>query len=296
MAIISIIATALESEIIAGVPQLLGLDTNVPSTIFYTLDNSPPDTSSLVYVNPIVMPTDGTTRLRALAISGPDTGTLDITFKADTSAMRYPRRSSNYGAGIVVDAYDIDNVLMDGYGLDENWLANQELRSSDYELQDLDLKFSRTGVNGEGRGTLLHFGFTPPDRDKAIDNGFSSPNNNNVFFNPRALYIVIDGRKDDDVFDGYKIINRPNSGTLNYRTYLNGRTIMQPIVSGGFIRTFYDARNSVSVSYFFDFIECRWVKSINNYDGSTWPVGLGTRKSYGPGLIFKWIYNKRSAI
>lgn len=297
MAIISITATAIGPEIIAGVPQFVVLETNIPSTIFYTLDGSTPNVATSVYVEPIQMPTNGTTRLRALAISGSDTGTLDITFKADTTQLRFPRRSSaTYGAGIVVDAYDVLNVLTDGYGLNENWESNLEMRSSDHELQDLDIQFSNTGVNGEGPGTLLHFGFAPPDRNDIIDNGSSSPNNNNVFFNPRALYIVIDGRQDDDVFDGYKIINRPNMGTLNYRTYLNGRTIMQPYISGGFVRTFYDARNNVSVSYYFDSNECRWIKSIQPYDGRTWPVGLGTRRSTGGPLVFKWIYGKRSVI
>lgn len=302
MAVITITATDLGSELISGVPQLLKLETNVPSTLFYTLDGSVPSTASLVYVDPINMPLDGFVVVRVLAVSGVDLGRLDITFKPDVSDIRLPRRNeATYGAGIVVDAYEQPNVLMDGYSLDEDGSATVPTRFSDYELEDLDIKFSRTGPNGEGTGTVLSIGFTPPPKDSVISHDASSPNNNNVFFNPRSLYITMDGRDgySDQIHDGYRTINRPWGGTTNTLTYLGGRMLYDPspYVTGGFVRTFYNAKSRLSVSYYFDHNETRWIKSIQEFDPSTYPAGVyGIKRGAGWPLVFKWIYNKRSSI
>lgn len=301
MAVITITATGLGTELVSGVPQLLSLETNVPSTMFYTLDGSNPSSSSSVYLGPFELPTESYVRVRVRAVSGADKGYLDVVFKADVSDLRLPRRNeATYGAGIVVDAYEAPNVLTDGYSPDEYGFVDVPVRSSDYELEELDIQFSRTGVNGEGMGTLLSVGFTPPPKNKVIVHGASSPNNNNVFFNPRSLYIVIDGRDgyEDQIYDGYRIINRPNSGTVNPRTYLDGRMLREPhpYITGGLVRTFYSAKNNLSVSYYFDYNENRWIKSIQNFDPSIVPSNLGVRRAHGGPLVFKWIYNKRSSI
>lgn len=301
MAVITITATGYGTELIDGIPQRLRLDTNVPSTVFYTLDGSVPTTSSSVYVEEITMPTNGYVRVRALAISGADTGSLDIEFGPDVSNLRLPwRNEATYGAGIVVDAYDQPNVLTDGYGVDAQGNVIVPLRSSDYELENLDIQYSTTGVNGEGRGTAVRVTLSTPARGRKIVHEASSPNDQNVYFNPRALYIVMDGRDgyEDQVFDGYQIINRPLSGTTNYVTYLDGRMLRNPspTSTGGLVRTHYSAKKRVSVSYYYDYNETRWIKNIQNFDPSVVPAGLGTRRASGGPLVFKWVYNKRSMI
>lgn len=301
MAVITITATGHGNELIDGIPQRLVLETNVPSTIFYTLDGLDPTTSSSVYVGEISLPTLSYVRVRARAVSGSDNGYLDVVFQSDSTDLRLPRRAeATYGAGIVVDAYDGPNVLTDGYGADEYGVVNVPLRSSDYELQDLDIQFSTTGVNGIGRGTATTSRLTPPPRDKVISHDASSPNHNNVYFNPRSLYVVIDGRDgyQDQIHDGYQIINRPLSGTSNPLTYMGGRMYreMSPVVSGGLVRTYYSAKNNLSVSYYWDSLENRWIKSIQHFDPSTVPSNLGVRRASGGPLVFKWIYNKVSSI
>jgi hypothetical protein len=298
MAVIAITATGLGPQLISGIPQLVALSTNVPSTIFYTLDGSSPTVLSRVYVSAILMPTDMSVRLRAWAISGTDRGSLDITFSTNSSALTYPRRIDGYGIGIAVDAYNVVPVLLDGYKPDENLVVDVPARYSDYELKDLEIQFSRTGPDGEGRGTAIINGPVVGGVPE-IDPRPSSPNNQNVYFNPRSMYIVIDGR------DGYEdqsvyIINRPYGNTMDMVKYLQGKSMYepQPYISGGHVKTFYSIRDGygIACAYYFDHNETRWIKSIQSFDPNTIPQGIGDRRQFGPPLVFKWIYNKRSMI
>lgn len=299
MAVISISATSLGTELIAGIPQFVALDTNVPATMFFTLDGSVPTVYSSVYLTPIEMPTYGSVRLRAMATSGADLGYLDITYFTPTSALHRHLRIDGYGIGIAVDAYSVDPVLVDGYGADDTGHVIIPARRSDYELEDLEIKYSRTGFDGEGYGTLIEMGPQPEDvkeRSEEIDGDFSSPNRQNVYFNPKATTIVIDGT------DGYgdqvvRIINRPLDGTLDVLKYLQGKTMYepQPYISGGHVKTFYNYQTGRLCAYYFDANECRWIKSIQNFDPNTVPRGIGLRMGIQP-LVFKWIYNKRSGI
>jgi len=299
MAVISISATSRGIELIAGIPQFVSLETNIPATIKYTLDGSVPTILSDTYWTPIEMPTYGSIRLRAMAFSGSDIGYLDITYFTQTSALHRYYRIDGYGIGIAVDAYGVEPVVIDGYGADASGYVIVPVRRSDYELVDLDIKYSRTGVNGEGYGTLIELGPQPAEvaeKQEEIDGEFSSPNNQNVYFNPKATMILIDGR------DGYsdqsvRIINRPLDGTLDPLKYLQGKTLYepQPYISGGHVKTFYNYQTGILCAYYFDANECRWIKSIQRFDPTTVPRGIGLRICGTP-LIYRWVYNKRSGI
>jgi len=302
MAVISISATELGSQLIAGIPMLVSLETNVPATIFYTLDGSVPTTLSSVYIEPILLPTTSTVRLRARAISGSDTGYFDITYSTDTSNMVIARRLEGYGAGIVVDAYNVEDVLNDGYSPDIHGNVVIPSRPSDYELQDLEIKYSRTGIGGEGPGTLLMMGIPPVEQleeASAVDWTPTTPNDNNAFFNPKSLYIIIDGRDgyEDQIVSPHVIVNRPWAGTRNSIKYLQGKEMFepQPYISGGHVRTHYNYDEGIAVSYYFDHNETRWIKSIQSFDPTTVP-NVGSRRQTGGPLVFKWIFNKRSMI
>lgn len=298
MAVISITATGLGGELLAGIPQFVGLETNVPATIFYTVDGSAPTVLSSVYVGVIEMPTEISVRLRALAVSGPDTGELDITFGAEPFPVFFSKQPR-----LVVDAYDVVDVVRDGYALDDSDQATILARGSDHELKDLDLFPSPTDHLGNPPGALITIGFPDPrlfaeERQKGISLQASSPNNQNAFFNPRSLYIVIDGRDgyQDQIHDGYRIVNRPHAGTMDITRYLNGKLLYEPhpYVSGGLVRFFEDRKKGIRVSYYFDHNETRWIKSIQPISGSL-TAGIGRRPSGVP-FVVKWIHGRRSMI
>ncbi len=300
MAVISISVKEYGPWFISGVPRQVALDTNIPAIVYYTLDGSEPTSSSSVYVSPISLPTSGTVILRALAVSGADRGALNLTFYSDSTKLFFPRRSDYTGGlGIVVDAYGVETVVTDGYGPDAYNFVDVPVRNSDYELEDLDIKFSKENDYFVGPGVMIKMGIPPEEfwQDNAIDMDASSPNNNNVFFNPRSLYIVMDGR------DGYEDqsvypINRPWEGTTNLVKYLQGKSFYRPspYISGGHVKSFYNRDTKTSVAYYFDHNELRWIKSIQTYDTDTYPERLGDRNLTGGPLVFAWIYNKRSSI
>ena len=300
MAVISIRATELGERLIAGIPFQIKLDANIPATMYFTLDGTKPTTSSEIYLIPIIMPTEPNTNLRVLAISGSDIGALNVTFSKDSSELPSPFRTEFSGIGIAVDAYNVENVLLSGYGSDEFGNVNVPVRFSDYEEKDLDLKFSRTGPNGIGPGTMLMMGMAPVEsysRGVSTDVNASSPNNRNVNFNPRSLYVVMDGRDGYDDQIAYTI-NRPHSGTLDVVKYLQGKTLHepQPYISGGHVRTLYNQKTKTAVAYYFDHNETRWIKSIQSYENAPrLPSGIALRSPHVP-LVFKWVYNKRSMI
>jgi hypothetical protein len=304
MAVLTITATGIGPEMVAGIPMLVELATNLPATIYYTLDGSEPALSSLVYVRTIQLPTLMEVRLRALAVSGPDSGTLDVTFASYGGVSHPDRRFPGHGAGLVVDAYGIPEAFVDGYGpdvgnplSDNEFLVDVPERGSDLPLSDLETKESSTGFDGEGMGTLIAIGF-PQDlgeRESAVSETASSPNNDNVYFNPRSLFIVIDGR------DGYqdqvvRIINRPMGGTMDPVKYLGGKSLYEPspYISGSLVRQFYNYDKGIGVFYYIDQNECRWIKSIQKMERKL-PPGVGQRRG-NPPLVFTWIYNKRSMI
>jgi hypothetical protein len=296
MAIITISAIESAEQLISGIPHVVSMDTNVPATVFYTLDGSTPTLLSSVYLESIVMPTLSPVRLRAMAVSGNDIGYFDFTYRTDGGLTPYLRRIDAYGIGIAVDAYGVESVLYDGYISDDSGNVDVPARYSDYELVDLDIKYSRTGVGGEGPGTMPIMGPIIGGQPE-VDPDASSPNNENVYFNPRSLYIVLDGRdgyRDESVYP----INRPWEGSIDYVKYLQGKTLYEqdPYISGGHVRTFYNYATGTAVAYYFDQNECRWVKSIQSFDPSAVPHGIGDRRQVGPPLVFKWIFNKRSMI
>ncbi len=301
MSIITITATGIGPEIVSGIPQFVVLTTNIPSTIFYTLDGSEPSVFSNVYLSTLEMPGDISTRLRVLAISGPDSGTLDITFNMEA----FPEYliSSRDGSGIVVDAYDVVNVVLDGYTTDDNNILSIPTKGSDYELKDLDIKYSKTDHLGNPPGTMIRIGYPDPreineEKHTGISFIASSPNNRNAFFNPKSLYITIDGRDgyDDQAYDGYKLITRPWSGTMDLSKYNGGSLLYEqnPYISGGFVRSFFNKEKGIRVSYYFDHNETRWIKSIQNWTPPITTIGSNPISNFP--LVFKWIYNRRSMI
>lgn len=301
MAVITISLKEYGPWFISGIPRQIEFSTNIPSIIYYTLDSSEPTDSSSVYYEPITLPTiSGTVRVCALAISGNDSGTLDVTFSTDNSHLFFPRRSDYLGGqGIVVDAYNVDPVLIDGYGADANNYIIEPVRQSDYPLDELDIKYSRTGSDGYGPGTLIRMGIPPESywSNDTNDHEASSPNDNNVFFNPRSLYITIDGRDgyDDEIV--YPI-NRPLNSPMNPVKYLQGKSfyLPNPTISGGFVRYFINADTNSIVSYYYDNVDSRWIKSIQTFNSENYPKKLGNRNLKGGPIVFKWIYNKRSMI
>lgn len=282
MATITLTFTKSETEITYGIPETVTIESNVPATIYFTLDGTTPTDDSAIYVDGLSMP-DNTMSivLSAFAIdgNGDESAVFTELFAADMSKLD---RTHILGAeGRAVDRYSDPTNIVDGFDAD-----GVAAKFIDDELIHLDPIYS-----DETKPEVLVPAAS--DTPNPWDDNFephSTPEHAHLF-NPYAKVIVIDGRVQNDI----KIVNRPfGSLTTYYREQFGKKTreLAQngQVVSGGHVRTFYNAKNNIMVSYYYDNNEERWVKSIQNLPSI--PAFRGSNYSGMP-LVFKWIYRGR---
>jgi hypothetical protein len=93
---------------------------------------------------------------------------------------------------------------------------------------------------------------------------------------------------------------RPHGSLHNIYREFGGKRLREAAddaayISGGFVKRFYDAKNNIMVSYYFDHNEGRYVKNIQELPSNIQnPDGIGV-KTKGPPLVFKWIYRGRQS-
>jgi hypothetical protein len=223
MATISISIIKSPMEVVAGIPTTVTLTSNVPSTIFYTLDGTTPTTSSLVAVGPIKLPTNQpSVELQAIATDGltfspviselfgptlvgarmpHDTvnlnqdcpGKATYPFGSPVASFNNPVIYGNTGE-VIVDKVGETDHTPDGYdgtatGTPANYLSNPTTQ--------FDFIFSETdsiGQMGRGIGTLpANVIWIKPRNNNNIQ---EQTNYGSKFFNPKALVVFQDSREE----------------------------------------------------------------------------------------------------
>ena len=140
---ISLVLKPSERNLVDGVPEYVSFETSSPATVYYTLDGSQPNSSSLIASGNVYLPTSGrTVEIRAIAISSSDSSDyLQKIYTPSSFKLNGPR---NIGAeGIVVmRAGDVskNNLSLDSSG--------EPAQQSSKEFVDLDIKASRTSRLG----------------------------------------------------------------------------------------------------------------------------------------------------
>lgn len=320
MATITITIKESPLQLLAGIPSNITLESNVPATIFYTLDGSEPSTTSSVAFGIIEMPTDsGSVTLKAFATDGVDTSAVisqqyitnvvpgrhphDKVYGLDnnTGKATYPFGSpaeafspgQRFGntAGPVVDNQQGPRVPTGYDGFDG--YAGYKNPNEKY-----DVLFSETdqiGQTGRGLGTLpAHVIWVKPRNDNT-QTTFS--NAAGPLFDPRALVIFQDSREEQYDPDIPKI-NRPyfdleDPAKARDGTLLTNIDAITP--QGGFLKAHFNPSDNTLTYYYYDNRVARWIISKEPYNPSMNPTlnmsGIVTRSSRGQGvgLIFKWI-------
>jgi hypothetical protein len=294
MAVITLTFEGSEEQITDGIPRYMTISSNVPTTIYFTLDGASPTDNSPVYSGQFEMP-DGRTSVTLSAFGvdadGYESPVLTQIFAANTTRATVSR---NTGAeGYVLSWADIGDDTPDGFDADGN-IA----RFMDVDLETLDVIRSERGLLGIAEGTKVEVNYPDPeDTASLIDDGFvpfSTPEIGEEF-NPYAKMIVIDNREENDInltLRGY--------GSMHdvYREF-GGKRLREAAddaayVSGGFVRRFYDSKNNVMVSYYFDHNESRYVKNIQELPEGINANTIGT-PAIGMPIVFKWIDRGRQS-
>lgn len=316
MSIISVSITESEDQIISGIPKSISLSSNVPSTIFYTLDGSDPNLLSKIYINPILLPTDKlSVILKVLAISGNDVSVIitEIYNSNIINNTRLPHSATNaqpqsqidnlypFGsqfttsteflnpseAGVNVNTSNNISNGFDGNGNQNNFTDKP------YNQENFNIKFSETdssGKYGNGIGNL-------PNKTKIIEEP-AIPDFTSQFtktFDPRAFIIFQDFELENP--EDPAQINRQFFSLQNDNKTRDGNNYFNygldsPPVNGTFLRAHYNPRENTITHYYLDTWSNKWIiskspyKPTGNFDGNL--GGMVLSKNRGAGFVFEW--------
>lgn len=322
MAIISITITESELENVAGIPNSITLTTNIPATIFFTLDGTDPTTASSVVTGPIKLPTNmGSITLKAFATDGVDTSAIiEQTFGPDLVSARHPHDkvsglneltnvatfpfgSQDQGgppifgntAGTTVDSPDIAGIP-DGFDGTGTGTPSNE---TDKPLDEFDLIFSETnaiGQRGTGIGTLpADAKLVIPDPVLPLSVAEGSPNTSSPVFNPKSLVIFQDAS--EEPFDpGVAQVMRPSfsledPGTARYGSLLFTSGFEGNVPRGSALKSQFNPKDNTYTFYYRDADTNRWIISKVPYTPKPDVANFSKivfGRERGVGRVFEW--------
>jgi hypothetical protein len=281
--------TLVESEIefISEIPSFVTFSTDVPATVYYTLDGETPTSADLIAVGNVHLPTSpGAVTLKAIAISPTDSSAvLTESYATSSTDLNGPRRIGEEGISILSSsAVVLDNLSVNSVG--------EPAQETSIAFEDLDIKASlvnSSGVKLSGNKTSVSF-INFPEINSADDRFSISSVNNNSEFDPKAKYITIDGST-QEMMDNQvvKIINRTYSTfgpTAKFYEERLGEP--EPIVTGNYVRSFYDAEKQLYISYYWESLESRWIKSVQRVERKTSKNGVGSKNRF----VYRWIQDR----
>lgn len=276
-----------DHELLDGFPEYIEFLTNLPSTVYYTLDGTAPGEDSLIAVGKVYLPTtQGIVVLKAVAISGEDSSEILYSeYKNTSENLGGPRLLGKEGISVMRQGDSEEDSL--GYLED-----GTKGRLLSEQASSFDIKASKTNSLGEE----IERGKTSYDKvnfeiKQSISDKFSrtSPNNN-VNFDASAKYIIIDGTTDESRQNQVvKIVNRPYNTfgpTTNFYKERMGQK--EPIVTGNYVRSFYNPKTKKYVSFYWESLESRWIRSEQIVERES----LDTSNPTGGRHVYKWIQDR----
>lgn len=331
MAVITITITESVIQLVAGIPKEVVLSTNVPATIFYTLDGTDPTLSSDIAVGSIVLPTgSNSVVLKAFATDGTDTSAIVTqTYAPNIVGDRKARDkvvglysqslpsgdSAQFGdpspnpdvrydgiGGITVDAPDVEGTPI-GYDgtATGTYVAETDRPWHRSAPTGYDIHYSdKTETeSGPGVGTL------PAEVTVVVPSqSNNSPDANSKLFDPHAMVIIQDGREEPED-PNVSLVNRQffslgNPEKVRDGIGYNTTGLEGSVPTGSFIKPQYNPRENTYTFYYRDAETNRWIISIepirqatNARAVSQW---LLPSSSFAEHKVFKWMPFKRQIL
>jgi hypothetical protein len=319
MVVISIAITASEEQVIAGIPRTVTVTTNVPASIFYTLDGTDPTLFSNIYTDIIRLPYDQlSVTLKVLATDGVNNS--PIVFETYTTNMvsnaRLPRSGTDVAAGTNLQSLypfgtntnqplgNFINPAEVGITVDNPELARSPTAYDGegnpaaytnlaYTSENYSIRYSTTdsiGQTGAGIGNL-------PANTSILEES-AAPNETQQFsntFDPKAFVIFQDFSQEnpnDPVHINRQFFTLENSERARDGNHFYNSGLDAPPVSGSFLRSHYNPRDNTITYYYLDSSTNKWIISKTPYqpngsfDGNL--SGVALSKNSGAGFVFEW--------
>ncbi len=282
-----IILTAEESEdqLISGIPEYVDFETNIPATVFYTLNGEDPTESSDIAIGRVFLPTNkNSVTLKAYAVAG----SFSSAVFSDTYFTTQPdveNRRFYFGDGVTVLPYGED--VVDSRSFDSEGNPAQETSTP---FVDLDVQASFYNSIGEPLTESTVSFINRLNRTSGAKRGVSS-NPSDSYFDPTARFIIINGSTQDEMnAQQVKIINRP-SGTFSKMGSVNKNGISDIQHSGGGLTKYmYNSSTGTIVFYYYDPVQSRYLQSIQKIEPKT--LELSPVRNSAGGIVFRWINNR----
>lgn len=306
MAVISILIEESSEQIVSGIPRIVTLSANISCIIYYTLDGNDPNAYSLMYTNPISMPTNaGSVTLKVYATNGIDSSAI-ISQKYASSILdnsRLPHSATtatpqeamhlmrpfgstpinpnpNYlnpalaGQTVYDPALPAISNGYDGYNQPGNFT------NLPYTLDNYKITYSTTddkGMPGPGIGNL-------PGKTTVVQ-PIPAPEETELYtttFDPRAYVIFQDVSKESpldppQINKQFFTLENPTASDGNKFFITDG----QPPPSGSFLRSQFNPRTNTLTYYYYDNLANRWIISSTPYNPNSNKSSLGILISGG---------------
>ena len=316
MAVISLCVIENPDQIIAGIPLSVSISTNIPSSIFYTLDGSEPTLFSDIYIGPIQLPTDQTTIvLSVFATNGTDSspvltyfyqttafgsGNARLPYSGTTAPVNStqatlnpapfgspPISSNQHFLGPAAAGLTVDNPAcpsgpptgFDGFGNPTGFTNGQDKGIPTKQFPIIFSTSNAEGQEGYGIGTLPPKTIIPPPPIP------ERSDINSIYFDPRALVILQDLTQPVDPgmpphinrqFFTLEDVTHTREGNQMFNNASEGGS---PTSSGAFVNRQFNAANNSMSYYFFDSTQNRWIVSTTPYTPTP------NQYSYGAGIV-----------
>jgi hypothetical protein len=278
-------------ELISGIPEYITFKTDVPSIVFYTLDGTVPESDSMVAEGRVYLPSNvGSVTVTAVAVSEDDNS--DIVTETFSTLMQIDKVQNIRYEGIQILPSGSDYLV--SLGFDEDGDPTQ---NSSIILDDLDIVASKTDYIGmpiegqeDGKTTRDFINFIK-DKTKISHPYKTTPNNNNVYFDPKSKYIEIDGTTTSAMESQIvKIVNRPygNFDPVS-KGYNEAMKQSENVISGNLVRSMYDPATGIYVSFYYESKDSRWIVSKQKTDKKIFVINFNSEKNK---FVFRWVEDR----
>lgn len=318
MSIISVTILESSEQVVAGIPRSVAITTNMPATIFYTLDGSDPTLFSDIYISPIFFTTDAlSVELRVLATDGlifspiiieeyqtnmlgnarlPHSATdapagedIPNLYPYGSNAPQPNARFLSPGeAGITVDNPDLTQIPS---GFDEN--GNETgFTNKEYNLENYSIVYTTRDHEGQPSvGNLpanvtIEIPTAPPEETEQFSN----------LFDPRAFVIFQDSSKENP--NDPPNINRAHFSLEDPERSRDGASYFNcaldaPPTMGSFVSSHFNPKDNTITYYYLDTHANKWIISKTPYNPNNNPTNnlanMVLSKNHGAGFVFEWL-------